>query len=112
MIEQYNRVKETPQYQVKRKKAKELADGRPHKLLHIGVYQSQQYGITAYADTQEGEDRVRFSLPKYMIDTVDEMSHDDETMRQVHDGHAGIIMTPYTTKNGFQSLHVKFVTLQ
>lgn len=108
-IEKYNRVKETPKYQVERIHMSDLKARTPYVLLHIGCYQSMNYGNTCYADiTTDGTDRKRFSLPKRMYDQIEEMSHDDETMRDVHDQKTTITVIPYDTKAGNHTYLVEF----
>lgn len=100
----YNRVKETPRYSVTRKKQVEIKDGE-YKLLHIGLYQSKKYGLTAYADIDTGEEKPsRFSLPKRSISEIDEVSHSDAVMRAIHDGSCMLRIKHITTKTGNETI--------
>lgn len=80
-------MREAPKYRVKRYKQKDLPEGR-FFLLHIGLYLSDKYGLTPYADIQvlEEEYPVRFNLGKYNIYKVDYDSHNDSLMKDIHDG--------------------------
>lgn len=111
MIEKYNRVNNAPTYKVTRVNQRTAVYDKELLLKHIGVYNSEKYGVTAYFDYQlepNGE-IFRCSFPSYMLRQIDEMSHDDETMEEIHDGGALIKLSHYTTKSGNDTMEVKFI---
>lgn len=110
-IEKYNRVQETPKYQVTRKKLSEVKADEFYPLMHIGVYQSDRFGITCYADYMIGDERVRSSLPKRYTEQIDEMCHDDDVMRDIHDGKTLVKFHPFFTRAGFSTFEVIFKDL-
>lgn len=107
-ITKFNRVKDTPKVQVTRKRISEWEDGKAYTLLHVGVYQSDKYGASCYADIDDNGTRVRSSLPKRMIPVITEMSHDTEVMSDIHSGKCTISARPYQTSNGFTTVDVTF----
>lgn len=107
-ITKFNRVQETPKVQVTRKRISEWEADKPYTLLHVGVYQSDKYGASCYADIDDNGTRVRSSLPKRMIETINAMSHDAETMADIHAGKCTISVRPFETSNGFTTVDVTF----
>lgn len=110
MIEKYNRVNDAPKYQVTRVNQSTVKYDTELTLKHLGVYQSQKYGLTAYFDYQvEGDENIyRCSFPKYMINQIDEMVHDEGVMQEIKEGLALIICRHYTTRDGRNTMVVEF----
>lgn len=109
-ITKYNRIENAPKYQVTRVNQKTVKYETWLLLKHIGVYESNKYGVTSYFDYQVTPDGeiYRCSFPAYMLKQIDEMSHDDETMSQIHNDGALIKLHEYTTKSGKKSMSVEF----
>lgn len=107
-IEKYNRVSNEVKFEVTRKKISEWTPDHPYTMRHIGVYQSEKYGVSCYVDIDMNGVRVRSSLPRRMAETIDKMAHDPDVMNEIHSGQATISVHPFKTKNGFTTVDVKF----
>ena len=87
------------------------ADANTDKVFNIRGFfigQGTQYGKSPVVVT----DFCYINLPKHMLDTVEKIMNDDETVDEINRGEAGFKIYSYTDKYNKTSYSISFVKIE
>lgn len=115
-FDQYNRVSNFPTYKVVWEPYKKWI-GQKKLVSWIGIYNGKLYGRQPYVDIEHGTKNdkgeevahVRVTLPKWMLDDVEKMMHDEAVMKEIKDGIVYAEFESVKTKSGNSTCRVHWI---
>lgn len=88
-------MRQMPDYSTTRTHLKDLEPLKEYTLTHIGVYLSEKYGPTCYADIRNNGRIERVSLPKRYLYKIEEHCYDEQYMKDIHGEKKKLKIEPY-----------------